>query len=409
LKLAPASQATTRAATDVPVVAPVVDRSDGETVDVNRGITATYQNVFGQNDTNWTQWVKSSTTSSAPSSLQQKTQRPKRKRKPQKPGKTAKLNERHFVVHNYHDHSHDGIEDFDWLQQQRKSGVAVSFPLRLHEMLDQIESDGLADVISWQPHGRAFLIHKPKEFTSHVMPKYFKQTKLTSFQRQLNLYGFCRLTKGLDNRGYYHELFLRGKPYLCSKMTRVKVKGTGFKAASSPDQEPDFYTMPPVLVTPPDSGASDEGSVDEEEIQTVEEILRSPQPMYDSNWNRSIEYSPSANYIRDYQSPISSFDDAGNFNSMMPMSPNGMRAIQTSLQFDDTFLTTSIITNEDQEILGDMVMNEAIDELFVGDAMRHDETLEDFVETWASATAHCDLDGLESDLQLGNFLKVFMS
>jgi hypothetical protein len=47
--------------------------------------------------------------------------------------------------------------------------------------------------------------------------------------------------------GYYHELFLRGKPFLCKRMFRTKIKGTRFKAASSPDQEPDFYAMPPVV------------------------------------------------------------------------------------------------------------------------------------------------------------------
>lgn len=73
--------------------------------------------------------------------------------------------------------------------------------------------------------------------------RYFRQTKLTSFQRQLNLYGFNRVTRGPDAGGYYHELFLRGKDFLCKKMMRTKVKGTGYKAASSPEHEPDFYQM----------------------------------------------------------------------------------------------------------------------------------------------------------------------
>ena len=78
---------------------------------------------------------------------------------------------------------------------------------------------------------------------SYIFYRYFRQSKLTSFQRQLNLYGFARLTRGPDAGGYYHEMFLRNREHLCKKMCRTKVKGTKFKAASSPDSEPDFYWM----------------------------------------------------------------------------------------------------------------------------------------------------------------------
>ena len=178
-----------------------------------------------------------------PQEVEQK-KRPKRRRKPQKPGKTAKQNDRHFVVHNYHDHATDPNEnDEEKAKSRRRGGVTISFPMKLHAVLDQVEEDGLAHIVSWSPHGRCFIIHKPKEFVDHVMPNYFRQSKLTSFQRQLNLYGFFRLTRGNDSGGYYHELFLRGKIFLAKKMQRTKVKGTKFKAASSPDQEPDFYKM----------------------------------------------------------------------------------------------------------------------------------------------------------------------
>jgi len=73
--------------------------------------------------------------------------------------------------------------------------------------------------------------------------RFFHQSKLTSFQRQLNLYGFVRLTAGHDRGAYYHELFLRGRPYLCRRMVRTRIKGNGMKAASSPNTEPNFYTM----------------------------------------------------------------------------------------------------------------------------------------------------------------------
>eukprot|EP00593_Proboscia_inermis_P014590 CAMPEP_0171326616 /NCGR_PEP_ID=MMETSP0816-20121228/117567_1 /TAXON_ID=420281 /ORGANISM="Proboscia inermis, Strain CCAP1064/1" /LENGTH=568 /DNA_ID=CAMNT_0011826135 /DNA_START=138 /DNA_END=1844 /DNA_ORIENTATION=+ len=75
------------------------------------------------------------------------------------------------------------------------------------------------------------------------MPKYFKQSKFTSFQRQLNLYGFNRLTRGNDAGGYYHELFLRGKTFICTRLMRVKVNGRGVKGLSNPELEPEFYSM----------------------------------------------------------------------------------------------------------------------------------------------------------------------
>lgn len=79
--------------------------------------------------------------------------------------------------------------------------------------------------------------------------------------------GFQRITRGNDAGGYYHELFLRGKEFLCKQMSRTKIKGTGYKAASSPDQEPDFWSMKPVNpITPPHS---DESSVEEEEEQEL--------------------------------------------------------------------------------------------------------------------------------------------
>ena len=109
-------------------------------------------------------------------------------------------------------------------------------------MLDGVKAEGLDHIVSWQPHGRCFVVHKPKEFVD-LLPRFFKLSKLASFQRQLNLYGFQRLTRGRDRGGYYHELFLRGKMFLAHNIQRIKVKGTGVRARSNPEQEPDFWLM----------------------------------------------------------------------------------------------------------------------------------------------------------------------
>jgi len=45
----------------------------------------------------------------------------------------------------------------------------------------------------------------------------------SSFVRQANGWGFRRFTTGPNCNSYYHEYFLRGMPWLCKKMRRLKV------------------------------------------------------------------------------------------------------------------------------------------------------------------------------------------
>jgi hypothetical protein len=74
-----------------------------------------------------------------------------------------------------------------------KRGVPQQFPRRLYEMLDsETKSLERADavypkIISWSDSGSAFRIFDVAEFSSTVLPKYFRTTKFSSFQRNLNL------------------------------------------------------------------------------------------------------------------------------------------------------------------------------------------------------------------------------
>jgi len=128
--------------------------------------------------------------------------------------------------------------------KKNAGGVVQPFPGKLLEVLDRSD---FVDIIDWMPHGRAFIVKKPKMFTTNVLPRFFKQTKFLSFTRQLNLWGFKRITRGADAGAYYHELFLRGRHYLTMRMRRKKIKGTGTKLTPNPDNEPDFYNDWPVM------------------------------------------------------------------------------------------------------------------------------------------------------------------
>lgn len=75
--------------------------------------------------------------------------------------------------------------------------------------------------------------------------RFFSQSKMSSFQRQLNLYGFLRQNTGRDRGSYYHELFLRARPDLPKIMVRTRVKGIGMGRTNKIEKEPDFYQMPP--------------------------------------------------------------------------------------------------------------------------------------------------------------------
>jgi len=138
-------------------------------------------------------------------------------------------------------------------------GVKDPFPTKLHSLL---EENLFEDIISWQPHGRCFVVHKPDRFVKEVIPKYFKQSKLESFRRQLNAYGFTRLIGpgNLDEGGYYHELFLRGRNDLSKLILRSLTKKgrsnhEGRHGYSAPAltrdpyyySEPNFYLMEPSL------------------------------------------------------------------------------------------------------------------------------------------------------------------
>lgn len=92
----------------------------------------------------------------------------------------------------------------------------MHFPMKLYELVDA----GPPDIVSWSESGLSFLVSNTEIFCDEILPRHFRHNKLTSFQRQLNLYGFHRISKGIDAGRYRHPLFQRGRLDLLSSIKR---------------------------------------------------------------------------------------------------------------------------------------------------------------------------------------------
>ena len=78
-----------------------------------------------------------------------------------------------------------------------------AFPIILHRILSDPR---FGDIITWAPHGCAWKILNKDHFLHEVVPKFFHLKLFKSFIRQVNIWGFIRITKGDDKGSYYHEV-----------------------------------------------------------------------------------------------------------------------------------------------------------------------------------------------------------
>jgi len=121
-----------------------------------------------------------------------------------------------------------------------------NFLVRLRVMLSDASRHGHQYVISWAPHGKAFMIHDRPYFSNNIMPSYFK-SKFTSFRQSLRNHGFGQVGgNGWDEGAYYHKLFLRDEPQLCQGLTQDQMKKSMPEWIPVED-EPNFYPMDNVI------------------------------------------------------------------------------------------------------------------------------------------------------------------
>jgi HSF-type DNA-binding len=62
---------------------------------------------------------------------------------------------------------------------------APSLWLRSWDLVEDAQSDS---IVGWTAEGASFVVSRPAELASDILPKYFKHNNFSSFVRQLNTY-----------------------------------------------------------------------------------------------------------------------------------------------------------------------------------------------------------------------------
>jgi len=117
-----------------------------------------------------------------------------------------------------------------------KRGAPQAFPQKLFNMI----SDEDDDAIGWSESGNSFYLKPNDDFIKKVLPRYFRHSNYSSFQRQLNLYGFHKELNGLEAGMYRHPMFSLHHRERVSQIKRTpqynsKTKGKRNRSSSNDD------------------------------------------------------------------------------------------------------------------------------------------------------------------------------
>eukprot|EP01029_Cantina_marsupialis_P011910 TRINITY_DN26414_c1_g1_i1.p1 TRINITY_DN26414_c1_g1~~TRINITY_DN26414_c1_g1_i1.p1 ORF type:complete len:427 (-),score=110.32 TRINITY_DN26414_c1_g1_i1:198-1478(-) len=106
-----------------------------------------------------------------------------------------------------------GQTSTDLIQMQpSKPAKAPQCPGFISKIYDMCQSSQFSDFVGWNAAGNALEIRNVNHFSELVLPTFFKHKNFASFARQLNMYGFKKMSNDPNLRIFGNPNFLRNRP-----------------------------------------------------------------------------------------------------------------------------------------------------------------------------------------------------
>ncbi|XP_058759508.1 heat stress transcription factor A-5-like [Vicia villosa] len=95
------------------------------------------------------------------------------------------------------------------------SGGPTKFLEKTYHLVDDPSTD---EIVAWSESENSFIVKDESKLVSNVLDKYFKHSNFSSFIRQLNTYGFRKISH--DQWEFYNPYFRKDQYYLLRNIRR---------------------------------------------------------------------------------------------------------------------------------------------------------------------------------------------
>lgn len=107
------------------------------------------------------------------------------------------------------------------------TNIAANVPAFLSKLWKMVNDPDTDHLITWSPGGHSFIIQNEAQFWYNLLPIYYKHNNMSSFIRQLNMYGFHKISSengGMDcdkdEIKFFHPFFQQDQPNLIKHIKR---------------------------------------------------------------------------------------------------------------------------------------------------------------------------------------------